>query len=124
VDCGCKKCINQTQGDTAVSKIKFRLITVPAGLAVVGAIALAGAPAASAHTHPTPLANVGQAVKYNTDHLQYEHLDQPLVGFGPTIADPSGWTTGHLFPVILDTAALAVTGHDAAGGNGSGGHGH
>jgi hypothetical protein len=33
----------------------------------------------------------------NTDHLQYEHLDQPLLGFGPTIADPTGWATGHLY---------------------------
>ena len=107
-----------------MSKNKFRPITVPVGLAVVAAIALASAPVASAHTHPTPLANVGKAVKYNTDHLQYEHLDQPLLGFGPTIANPTGWATGHLFPVILDTEALAVTGHDAAGGDGSGGHGH
>lgn len=106
-----------------MSTVKFRIITLSATAAAIGAIGFATAPAASAHDHPTPIANVGAAVKYNTDHLQYEHLDQPLLGFGPAVADPYGWATGHLTPVILDTVALATTGHDTAGGDGSH-HGH
>jgi len=99
---------------------KARFLTFPAAVALVGGAALLSAPTASAHDHWTPIANVGAAVKYDTDHLQAEHLDQPLVGFGPAISDPQGWATGHLTPFVLDTAALAATGHDAAGGDGSG----
>ncbi|MGW6195571.1 hypothetical protein ACWF0M_05440 [Kribbella sp. NPDC055110] len=102
-----------------MSKYKARLLSVPAAIALVGGAALLTAPTASAHDHPTPVANVGAAIKYDTDHLQYEHLDQPLLGFGPTLKDPWAWTTGHLTPFVLDTAALAVTGHDAKGGDGS-----
>jgi hypothetical protein len=109
-----------------MNKLKLRWLGVPAaGLIIAGGIALAGAPAASAapaqstapastpvdtsSVLPIPIvSNLGDAAKIFTDHLQYEHLDQPLLGFGPAIEDPTGWATGHLAPVVEEVVEQAI----------------
>jgi hypothetical protein len=90
--------------------------------AVTGAGAVAAAPALAdtsmADTSTAPaslppvLANLGAAGNHLLDHLQYEHLEAPLLGFGPAVQDPLGWVTGHLIPVAIDTATIATTGQD------------
>lgn len=98
-----------------------------AGVAIAASTLFLGAPSASAHDHFTPVANVGDAVRYNTDHLQYAHLDQPLFGFGETVKNPVGWLSGHFVPIVLvNTPAIVATGHTADGGspNEQGPHDH
>jgi hypothetical protein len=101
-----------------MSKLTVRIISLSATAAAVGTIGFAAAPAASAaptHKHPTPLSNVGDAVNYVTDDLQHNHLDQPLLGLGPTLHDPVGWTTGPGVTYVLDVVSIAVTGRKADG---------
>ena len=100
--------------------LKTRWVAVPAaGLALAGFAAFVGAPAASAATTttapaaastglPVNLANVGDAADMLLSHLQYEHLTQPLLGLGPAIADPTGWVTGHVAPLVLEVAGTAL----------------
>ena len=105
--------------------LKARWVAVPtAGLALAGFAAFAGAPAASAATPtaepaaastglPVSLANVGDAAGMLLSHLQYEHLTQPMLGLGPAIADPTGWLTGHVAPLVAylaSPAAAAISG--------------
>jgi len=103
-----------------VKSLKARWVAVPtAGLALAGFAAFAGAPAASAATPtvepaaastglPVNLAHVGDAVDMLLTHVQEQHLTQPLLGFGPAIADPTGWVTGHVAPLVLDVAGTAL----------------
>jgi hypothetical protein len=58
--------------------------------------------------NPQVLANAGAAANYVLDHLQYEHLDQPLLGFGPAVANPTEWLTQHFLPVVVTAVELAA----------------
>ncbi|MBO0769693.1 MAG: hypothetical protein J2O48_13500 [Solirubrobacterales bacterium] len=71
-----------------------------------------GSAAPASDGTPQVLANAGAAGNYFLDHLQYEHLDQPELGFGEAIANPGDWATHHLGGVALDTADLALTGQN------------
>jgi hypothetical protein len=105
-------------------------VSVSAGISSNGAAAQASASAAGSQAEasteatapdtptadvPPVLANAGAAGNHLLEHLQHEHLDQPLLGFGPAIADPQGWATGHLIPVFVDAAYLALTGEEYGG---------
>lgn len=79
--------------------LKRRLLTIPlAGAAMAIGFGLLAAPAASAHEGPTPVANIGDAVDYGAHQVQ-AHLDAPMLGLNPAIADPLGYTGSHVFPV-------------------------
>jgi len=129
-------CASTQSKGTHMNKLKLRWLGVPvAGLVVAGGAALVVAPAASAApvvdssaaspahgedgTLPIPLvSNIGDAAKIFTDHLQYEHLDQPLLGFGPAVQDPTGWVTGHLAPVFEHVIERAIAPRDDSGEHG------
>ena len=108
--------------------VKKRWLAVPtAGLALAGFAALAGAPAASAATPtsapvaaapaiPPVLSNLGDATSMLLGHLQYEHLDKPFLGLGPAVADPLGWMTGHVAPLVLEVAGTALGSGTGMGG--------
>ncbi|MBO0805913.1 MAG: hypothetical protein J2P25_22935 [Nocardiopsaceae bacterium] len=65
---------------------------------------------------PQVLHNAALGSSFFLNHLQYEHLDQPYLGFGPAIQNPTYWFSNHFIPVALNTASLAATGHSASGG--------
>lgn len=102
-----------------------RWLAVPvAGAALAGFAVIGGASAASAATPsasasatasygmsdglPPVLGNLGDATDMLLNHLQYEHLNQPLLGLGPAIQDPTGWVTGHVAPLVLEVAGTAL----------------
>src|SRR5438128_2473801 len=104
---------DQIEESAGPSVRRKRWLAVPvAGLALAGAAAVFGGSAAyadapahggsSADALPPVVANAGNAVKVVTDHLQYEHIDQPLLGFGPALEDPTGWLTGHVVPLVVE----------------------
>src|SRR5919108_4783394 len=72
---------------------------------------LAFAPSASAHEveplpDPSPLnvaGNTGNGVDYLLNEVQHGHLNAPLLGFGPALEDPVGYTGGHVLPVTIET---------------------
>jgi hypothetical protein len=91
--------------------LRSRLITVPlASIALaLGGAALA-ASTASAHEHPTPVANVGDAVQYTTDQLQM-HVDDEALGLYPAVENPLGYTSSHVVPVGVNVLSLTLSGH-------------
>jgi hypothetical protein len=106
-------------GDTLLKEsdmpnLRSRLITVPlASIALAIGGATLAASTASAHEGPTPVANVGDAVSYGTEQVQM-HLDAPMLGLAPAIADPYGYTGSHVFPVGVNIVSYTLTGHAIA----------
>jgi hypothetical protein len=102
--------------------LRSRLITVPLAsiTLALGGAALA-ASTASAHEHPTPVANVGDAIGYATTQVQM-HVDDEALGLYPALQNPLGYTTSHVIPVGVNVLSITTTGH-AAVDDGTG-HGH
>ena len=101
---------------------RTRLITVPlasVALAVGGAALAAGT--ASAHEHPTPVANVGDAVQYATEQVQM-HVDDEALGLYPALANPLGYASSHVVPVGVNVVSLTLSGHKSV--DDGTGHGH
>jgi hypothetical protein len=91
--------------------LRSRLITVPlASIALaLGGAALA-ASTASAHEHPTPVENVGDAVQYTTHQVQM-HVDDEALGLYPALENPLGYTSSHVVPVGVNVLSLTLSGH-------------
>jgi hypothetical protein len=102
--------------------LRTRLITVPLASITLGlgGVALA-ATTASAHDHPAPVANVGDAADYATDQVQL-HIDDEALGLYPAIENPFGYTTSHVLPVGINVVTLTLSGHKAV--DDGTGHGH
>jgi hypothetical protein len=89
-------------------KRAVRWLTLAAATTAAG---LAFAPSASAHTveplpdpSPTNVAgNTGNGLDYLLNELQHGHLNAPLLGLGPAIEDPVGYTGSHVLPVGIET---------------------
>jgi len=102
--------------------LRSRLITLPlASLALAAGGAALTATTASAHDHPAPVANVGDAVDYATDQVQM-HVDDEALGLYPAIENPLGYTTSHVVPVGVNVVSLTLTGHKSV--DDGTGHGH
>jgi hypothetical protein len=63
---------------------------------------------ASAHDHPTPIANVGAVAAYATDQVQM-HVDDEALGLYPALANPFGYTTSHVVPVGVKSLVFPET---------------
>lgn len=100
--------------EIVMPNLKRRLLTIPlAGAAMAIGFGLLAAPAASAHEDPTPVANIGDAVDYGAHQVQ-AHLDAPMLGLNPAIADPLSYTGSHVFPVGVNIVSFTLTGHAIA----------
>jgi hypothetical protein len=104
--------------------LRSRLITVPLAsiTLALGGAALA-ASTASAHDHPTPVANVGDAVQYATDQVQM-HVDEEALGLYPALQNPFGYATSHVVPVGVNVVSLTLTGHKSVDDGTGDGHDH
>jgi hypothetical protein len=89
-------------------KRALRWLTLAAAATAAG---LTFAPSASAHEveplpDPSPLnvaGNTGNGVDYLLNELQHGHLNAPLLGLGPAVEDPVGYTGSHVLPVGIET---------------------
>jgi hypothetical protein len=115
--------------------MKTRALGLVASAALTVGAGVALASPASAHDvprleDPSPLnvaGNAGNGLDYFLNHLQHGHVEEPLLGFGPAVEDPVGWTGEHFLPIAIETVervgGIAPTdggGHDG----GDGGHDH
>ncbi|MFF1820950.1 hypothetical protein ACFVWG_26840 [Kribbella sp. NPDC058245] len=105
-------------------KFSSRLAIVPlASFALAVGAAAVSATTASAHDHPTPIANVGVAAAYATNQVQL-HVDDEALGLYPALANPFGYTTSHVVPVGVNVVSLTLTGHKSVDDGTGHDHGH
>lgn len=95
--------------------IARRIAGIAFPFAIATGFAVLSAAPASAHEGPEPVGNAGDAVDYATEEAQHGHIDQPLVGLSPAVADPSGYVAGHVVPFTLNVVSIATTGHATDG---------
>ena len=93
-----------------ISRARF-LYRVVVPITTVAGISLAGSSPASAHEGPEPVGNLGDAVTYATEELQKGHLDQPMLGLGGLVENPTGYVGSHVVPFSQNLIGLAATGH-------------
>lgn len=93
-----------------ISRARFlHRVVVP--ITTVAGISLAGSSPASAHEGPEPVGNLGDAVGYATGEVQKGHLDQPMLGLGGLVENPTDYVGGHVVPFAQNLIGLAATGH-------------
>lgn len=93
-----------------MNKRTFRWVGFAAAAATAAGLSLAiGSPASAHEVEPLPdpsptnvAGNLGNGLDYALNEAQHGHIDQPLLGLGPAVEDPVGYTGTHVLPFTIE----------------------